>query len=99
MTNPQFAALLAAYTGSLVLASVLITNIAKSDEFDDTAMAVAREYACEWAAPASLAPVLAMGIPEDIAVEVVADAAWMIVETTPPDIICPETVVAALDHR
>ena len=94
MSNRQHLLWLAGYTSSLVLAAVLITDIVKADEFDDTAMAVAREYACEWAAPASLAPVLAMGIPEDIAVEVVADAAWTIVETTPPDLICPVTLLA-----
>lgn len=94
MTNRRYYLGLAIYTGSLVLAGLLLPAIVKADEFDDTAMAVAREYACEWAAPASLTPVLAMGIPEDIAVEVVADAAWTIVETTPPDLICPETVLA-----
>lgn len=98
MTNKQFAALLAVYTGSLVLASLLITSIAKADEIEEAALAAAQEYACEWSTPASLAPVLATGIPEDIAVEIVADLAWTIVETTPPDLICPITLLA-LDDR
>lgn len=98
MTNRQFYAVLAAYTGSLVLAGILAPAVLRADELDDTAMAVAQEYACEWSPPASLAPVLATGIPEDIAVEIVADMAWTIVETTPPDLICPVTLLA-LDDR
>lgn len=94
MTNRQFCALLAAYTGSLVLAGLLLPAVLRADELDDTAMAVAQEYACEWSPAASLASVLATGIPEDIAVEVVADAAWTIVLTTPPDLICPAVVLA-----
>lgn len=96
MTNRQFYAILAAYTGSLVLASMLITTIAKADEIDDAAMAAAREYACEWSVPADLGQVLATGMPEDIAIEIVSDMAWEIVLTTPPDLICPETVMAAV---
>lgn len=98
MTNRQFCALLAAYTGSLVLAGLLLPAVIRADELDDTAMAVAREYACEWSPPASLVQVLVTGIPEDIAVEIIADMAWTIVETTPPDLICPE-VRMALDDR
>ncbi len=94
MTDREFNALLALYTGSLIVAGLLVPAILRADELDDTAMAVAQEYACEWAAPASLAPVLAMGIPSDMAIEIVADEAWQIVLTTTPDAICPEVRMA-----
>lgn len=92
MTNRQFYAVLAAYTGSLVLAGLLLPTVVKADEIEDAALAAAQEYACEWSAPVSLDRVLATGIPEDIAVEIVADMAWTIVLTTPPDLICPGPV-------
>ncbi|RJG46547.1 hypothetical protein [Mesorhizobium sp. DCY119] len=84
---------LAVLSGSMLVAGTLVT---KADDFELAAYFAAQEYVCEWpdydASVSILARIVAAGTPEDIAIEVIADEAWALVESG--DVDCGELRVA-----
>lgn len=93
LSSARFYTALAVYTGSILLGGAML---ARADTIDDAALYAAQEYACEWqdfdASEAALQRVIADGVPEDIAVEIIADLAWQIVETSTAEWLCGSVV-------
>ncbi|RUM98987.1 hypothetical protein EET67_04925 [Pseudaminobacter arsenicus] len=93
MRNARFYTALAVYTGSILLGGAML---AKADTIETAALYAAQEYACEWPdydrSEALLALAVKEGMPEDIAVEIIADLAWQIVETSTSEWLCGSVV-------
>lgn len=68
-----------------VVAALAAPAHADTDPVEAAALVAAQEYVCDFpdfhASEAALAEVVATGIPEDIAVEIVSDLAWQIAES------------------
>lgn len=81
--------------------SLLLTTAAHADTIDDAAFLAAQEYVCAYAdfdaSEAALQAVVAEGIPEDIAVEIIADLAWDIVASVDPSEFCGVMVAGGFE--
>lgn len=76
---------------SILAAAALLAAAAPAhaDPITIAAQAAATEVLCDWpdfsASEQALRRVVAEGIPEDIAIEIIADLAWLIVDAVPID--------------
>ncbi|MFU0504165.1 hypothetical protein [Pseudaminobacter sp. NGMCC 1.201702] len=96
MTTLRFYTALAIYTGSLLLGGAMLARAADLGTLEQAAHYAAQEYACDWPdydrSEALLALAVKEGVPEDIAVEIIADLAWQIVETSTAEWLCGSVV-------
>lgn len=83
ITRPHLVSLAAATLAAVAWASP--APAADVDPVETAALVAAQEYVCDFpdfhASEAALAAVVATGIPEDIAAEIVSDLAWQIAES------------------
>lgn len=78
-----------------------LSTSAAADTIETAAYLAAQEYVCEYAdfdaSEAALAAVVAEGIPEDIAVEIISDLAWDIAESVEPNEFCGVMVAGGFE--
>lgn len=81
--------------------SLLLTTVAHADTIETAALLAAQEYVCAYAdfdaSEAALQAVVAEGIPEDIAVEIIADLAWDIAASVDPAEFCGVMVAGGFE--